>query len=210
MRDTASRSHTKNSADRRSNPTKGERTREKILRAAERTFAKLGYERATLREVARVAGIRQPGIYNYFKTKRHLYKAVLSRMLYPLLTVLEKLKGLPPSDQYKSATRFFDLLIENRNVSSLLIHAFLSTNKTERDLAVHWMEQVMSHSPRRPGHSKESRKPEELLKDMAILNAWLGYFWTAPVVEKLTQKSIADSELLDLQKKLLLYMMKRL
>jgi AcrR family transcriptional regulator len=57
--------------------TKGERTRAKILQAAENTFAKVGYERATLREVARVAGIRQPGLYNYIKTKRGLYEAVL-------------------------------------------------------------------------------------------------------------------------------------
>lgn len=200
----------KTSTDRRSGPTKGERTRENILRAAEDTFAKLGYERTTLREVAREAGILQPGIYNYFKTKRHLYKVVLNRMLHPLLDVLEQVNKLPANDRYQSVTRFFDLLIENRNISSLLIRAFLSTNKTERDLAVHWMEQVMANSPHRRLPSKETRKPAEVLKDMAILNAWLGYFWTAPVVEKLAKKRIAAPDLLGLQKELLLDMMRRL
>jgi AcrR family transcriptional regulator len=196
---------------RRSSPTKGERTREKILRAAESIFGRVGYERATLREVAKVAGIHQPGIYNYFKTKRHLYEAILNRMLHPLLTVLDEVKCLPRRDQYKSVTKFVDLIIENRNISSLLIRAFLSTNKTERDLAVHWMEQVMANSPRRTRRNGESRKLGELLKDMAILNAWLGYFWTAPVIEKIAKKKgIADPELLNSQKELLLYMMKRL
>ena len=45
---------------------------------------------------------------------------------------------------------------------------------------------------------------------MAILNAWLGYFWTAPVVEKLAKKRIAAPDLLGLQKELLLDMMRRL
>lgn len=194
----------------RSSTTKGERTREKILCAAENIFGKVGYERATLREVARVAGIHQPGIYNYFKTKRHLYEAILNRMMHPLMSVLAEVKGLPAKDQHKSVTKFVDLIIENRNISSLLIRAFLSTNKTEKDLAVHWMEQVMSHSPRRIVRTG-SHKLDEALKDMAILNTWLGYFWTAPVIEKITKrKGIADPELLNSQKDLLLSMMKSL
>jgi AcrR family transcriptional regulator len=195
----------------RSSTTKGERTREKILRAAENIFGRVGYERATLREVAKVAGIHQPGIYNYYRTKRHLYEAILNRMLHPLMTVLEEVKGLPPKDQHKSVTKLVDLIMENRNISSLLIRAFLSTNKTERDLAVHWMEQVMSNSPRRTARIGGSQKLEDVLKDMAVLNAWLGYFWTAPVIEKLTKrKAIADPELLSSQKDLLLYMMRSL
>jgi AcrR family transcriptional regulator len=185
----------------RSNTTKGERTREKILRAAEGIFGRVGYERATLRQVAKIAGIHQPGIYNYYKTKRHLFEAILQRMLHPLLAVLEEVKGLPAKDQHKSVTKLVDLIMENRNISSLLIRAFLSTNKTERDLAVHWMEQVMSNSPRRMARTSSPHKPEEVLKDMAVLNAWLGYFWTAPVIEKLTRKKgIADPELLDSQR----------
>src|SRR4051812_34076593 len=86
-------------ADKTRRPTKGERTREKVLQAAETTFAKLGFERATLREVARVAGIHQPGIYNYFKTKRDLYEAVLKRLMDPLLAVLDAVAALPPTDQ---------------------------------------------------------------------------------------------------------------
>jgi AcrR family transcriptional regulator len=194
----------------RSTTTKGERTREKILRAAETAFGRVGYERATLREVAKVAGIHQPGIYNYFKTKRHLYEAILNRMMHPLMTVLAEVKGLPPKDQHKSVTKFVDLIIENRNISSLLIRAFLSTNKTERDLAVHWIEHVMSNSPRRTARNGV-HKLEEILKDMAILNAWLGYFWIAPVIEKIAKrKSIADPELLQSQKELLLHLMKTL
>jgi AcrR family transcriptional regulator len=199
----------KRSARRSAPLTKGERTREKILRAAETTFAEVGYERATLRQVAKVAGIHQPGIYNYFKTKRHLYKSILNRIQHPLLAVLNEVKELPPNDQYKSVTRFFDLIIENRNIAGLLIRAFLSTNKTERDLAVHWMEQVMANSPGR-SHETQPRTLEGLLKDMALVNAWLGYFWTAAVVEKITKKSIGDPELLQLQKALLLDMVRRL
>lgn len=192
--------------------SKGERTRERILRAAEGIFAKLGYESATLREVARVAGLRQPGIYNYFKTKRDLYKAVLNRMLHPLVAVLEEIHHMPTTGQARSTTKLVDLLIENRNISSLLVRAFLSTNHTERDIAVKWMMRVMAASPKYH-HNRRDTQPRpaaEMLKDMAVLNAWLGYFWTAPIVENLTGKKITDVSLLEAQKDLLVYMISKL
>ncbi len=185
--------------------SKGERTRERILRAAEGTFARMGYASATLREVAGVAGIRQPGIYNYFRTKSELYKAVLHRMLHPLLSVLEEIQRLPPQDRTKSTTKLVDLLIANRNISSLLVRAFLSTNRTERDIAVKWTMKVMAVSPKRR-RSARSGSVTEALRDMAVLNTWLGYFWTAPIVETLTGRRITDRSLLEAQKDLLVFM----
>jgi AcrR family transcriptional regulator len=185
--------------------TKGARTREKILQAAENTFAKVGYERATLREVARVAGIRQPGLYNYVKTKRELYEAVLKRMMNPLIAVLNEVAALPAGEWRKPETKLVDLLVANRNIPNLLVRAFLSTNQMERNIAVNWIKRVRESSPRR-----KSTKPSHVINDtlihMAILNAWLGYFWTAPIIETLTGKSITDAKLVKAQKDLLVFM----
>jgi AcrR family transcriptional regulator len=191
--------------------SKGELTRERILQAAETIFAKVGYESATLREVARVASMHQPGIYNYFKTKRELYKAVLNRMLHPLVNVLEDIQHMPTTGRARSTTKLVDLLSENRNIASLLVRAFLSTNHTERDIAVKWTMRVMAASPSSDLHRSgmRTRSLPEILKDMAVLNAWLGYFWTAPIVESVTGRKITDQSLLAAQKDLLIYMISK-
>ena len=64
--------------------TKGERTAARILDAAEAVFAERGFEAASLREIARRAGLQQPGLYNHFASKRELYAAVLDRALTPM------------------------------------------------------------------------------------------------------------------------------
>ena len=69
--------------------TKGERTRGRILDAAERLFAERGYEAASLRDIAAAAGVAQPGLYNYFDGKQALYAAVLDRALEPMAEALE-------------------------------------------------------------------------------------------------------------------------
>lgn len=67
---------------------KGERTRERILDAAEALFAERGYEGTTLRDVAARVKLRNPSLYNHFESKESLYAAVLERGLGPLLRLL--------------------------------------------------------------------------------------------------------------------------
>jgi AcrR family transcriptional regulator len=197
---------TAKSASKAARLTKGDRTREKILAAAENTFAQLGYERATSREVARAAGIHQPGIYNYFKTKRDLYEAVLNRMMHPLIGALDEISTLPAKDKSHPENKLVDMLLENRNIPSLLVRAFLSTNQTEKNLALIWVKQVMSHTPPRSQRlHRGSQKLGEVLKDMALFNAWLAYFWTAPIIEWLTGRKITDKALVKTQKELLVH-----
>jgi AcrR family transcriptional regulator len=54
--------------------------REQIVHAAMRVFARDGYHKATIKAIAREAGIRSPGlIYHYFDDKRDLFSAVVSQ-----------------------------------------------------------------------------------------------------------------------------------
>jgi len=53
--------------------------RERILDAAELSFAKHGYEAVSTRAVARDVGATQAMIHYYFNTKRELFDAVFSR-----------------------------------------------------------------------------------------------------------------------------------
>lgn len=51
-----------------------------ILDAAVEVFARKGYQRATTKEIAAVAGVAEGTIYNYFRSKRELLIAIVSRL----------------------------------------------------------------------------------------------------------------------------------
>jgi AcrR family transcriptional regulator len=54
--------------------------RNQILDAATKVFAEKGFHRATIRDVARVAGIADGTIYNYFENKNALLLGLLDRL----------------------------------------------------------------------------------------------------------------------------------
>lgn len=54
-------------------PSKGEVTRRNILKAAEASFAELGYDAARLETIAEEVGIKQAAIFYYFPSKRRLF-----------------------------------------------------------------------------------------------------------------------------------------
>lgn len=55
-------------------PRKGERTRLRILAAARRKFAEVGYERATIRAIAAEAEVDKSSVIQYFGTKDGLFR----------------------------------------------------------------------------------------------------------------------------------------
>lgn len=52
-----------------------------VLDAARRTFAELGMERSTMREIAKAAGYTPGAIYSYFPSKQALVHALLTQVL---------------------------------------------------------------------------------------------------------------------------------
>jgi AcrR family transcriptional regulator len=57
-----------------------DRRREQILAAASRVFARQGFHRTTVRQVAQEAGIADGTIYLYFRSKQELLLALLGRL----------------------------------------------------------------------------------------------------------------------------------
>lgn len=75
--------------------------RGEILEAALRVFAERGFGGATIKEIAREAGIRSPAlIYWYFKDKQALYREVLGAKVPIVRAVadLAKVMDLPPEE----------------------------------------------------------------------------------------------------------------
>src|SRR6201996_510450 len=56
----------------------GEETRQRIIVATMRCVAEVGYSKATIREIARMANVPSASLYNYFPTKSELIKATIA------------------------------------------------------------------------------------------------------------------------------------
>ena len=56
---------------------RGERTRHKLLEAAERIFAELGYHDASIVKITEAAGVGQGTFYLYFASKREVFDEVV-------------------------------------------------------------------------------------------------------------------------------------
>jgi AcrR family transcriptional regulator len=56
----------------------GEETRQRIIVATMRCVARVGYSRATIREIARTANVTSASLYNYFPNKSELIKAAIA------------------------------------------------------------------------------------------------------------------------------------
>ncbi len=67
-----------------------EERQKQIISAAAKVFARKGYERATIADIAREAGLAEGSIYNYFKNKSDLLIQLPRQMILP---GLEQLTG---------------------------------------------------------------------------------------------------------------------
>jgi len=78
-------------------PRRGRNTRRQILDASLRLFSERGFARATVRDIARQAGITDAAIYYHFASKRDLLEALFEEN--PTIQELEQLSTeLPPRD----------------------------------------------------------------------------------------------------------------
>ena len=56
----------------------GEETRRRIIGATMRCVAEVGYSKATIREIARMANVTSASLYNYFPNKSELIRATIA------------------------------------------------------------------------------------------------------------------------------------
>ena len=73
------------------------RTREEILDAAERAFARAGYEATTMQDIASEASYTVPSLYAYFPGKHEIFEGLMARTQEELLAGFDEPipKGLP-------------------------------------------------------------------------------------------------------------------
>jgi len=203
----AQREQTPTAAPRR--PTKGEATRGRILDAAEPLFAERGYESASLREIARGAGIQQPGLYNHFQNKEALYAAVLDRALEPLSLALESAMRSTTPDEIQAtlASVMTDLLLEHPKMSSLFQRALQGDpasvgNRMIKD----WLDRLFAQAivGRTALLNDDGVDRLDLaLETIAMFNLTTGFFLSQRILEPLAGRNITDDDVVARQKALL-------
>jgi AcrR family transcriptional regulator len=67
------------STDRQARKYDAAATKDALLGAARTMFAERGFDRTTVRDIARLAGVNQALLFRYFGSKEKLFKAVMNR-----------------------------------------------------------------------------------------------------------------------------------
>ncbi len=84
-------------------PTKGERTRERILDVAFELFARSGYHAVSVRDIATAAGLTHAGVLKHFGGKDELLLQVLQRR--------EEIESRDQDAQWERGDTFADVLV---------------------------------------------------------------------------------------------------
>jgi len=61
-------------------PSKGSKTKEKILKTSLKLFSTKGYKATTVRDIAGAMGVKQSALYNHFKNKDEILETLISNL----------------------------------------------------------------------------------------------------------------------------------
>jgi AcrR family transcriptional regulator len=106
--------------------------REQILDAAVEEFAAQGYEATTTADVAARAGISQPYVFRFFKTKKELYLAVIERCGKRILRDWEEAEPEPGESRLEMLGRtYVEAIPERRKELMVKFGAYSSAHDPE-------------------------------------------------------------------------------
>src|SRR5438094_3667283 len=102
--------------------------RTQILAAAAVVFARKGFDRATVTEIARAAGLAEGSIYNYFRSKEELLVYIPRQLAQPVLVALLEQAPMPATVEEMEALllRLAGAMVERVRTYSRFFKVFLS------------------------------------------------------------------------------------
>jgi len=106
-----------------------ERTRRKLLDAAETIFAKNGLEGASTEAIARRAGVSKTMLFYYFHNKEQLYLEVLRRLFEAVIDSARaaEIESMPPPDALRAIVQeYFDIHHRRPTYAELTIRETMS------------------------------------------------------------------------------------
>jgi AcrR family transcriptional regulator len=186
--------------------SKGERTAERILDAAEALFAERGYAGTTLRDVAGDVGLRTPSLYNHFASKDSLYAAVLERGIRPVFEVLSEVvvaRGGAERDHRGLVKRVMRLVAKHPNVPRLIQHETLAGGRRLTPMLRAWIQPVFERAQEMVETSSAPSRwqPDQFpLLVLAMYHVFVGYFNIASLYldmngqDLLAEEALAEQE----------------
>jgi len=197
--------------------TKGARTARRILDVAEDLFAVQGYDGTSLRQIAKRAGIREPGLYNHFAGKQALYEAVLFRALNPMAQALSQhMESASSLREYTDLPAVItDLLLEHPQMAALFQRAMQGDRTSVGNQLVNgWLEKLFNQGMSNleafggaPAAGKnnpdEQHRATLAINLIAMFNLTTGYFLSQRAFESLAEGELLDPENIARQKQLL-------
>lgn len=194
---------------------RGERTRERILDAAEALFADHGFAGTALRDVAAAVGLRTPSLYNHFESKDELYAAVLERGIRPVIELLAGFVGRRGADgmHRELLEEVVKLLGARPNLLRLVQFETLTGGARLTPALREWMSTAFERAAELL-HDDPGAKPwpdEQLpLLVLAMYHVVIGYFTIAPFYRELSGEDLTAPEALTRQTEFLYELVGRL
>ncbi len=111
--------------------TGGERTRKKIMAAAEELFSKNGFHATTIKQITREAGVNQGLVYYYFKDKNDIVISLFKDIVEDLSGPKSRWSGAPPdggaADLREALKEEMSFLDGRRKIISVMLMEGLKT-----------------------------------------------------------------------------------
>jgi AcrR family transcriptional regulator len=125
-------------ARRRGRPRRTESadTRDRILNAAREEFSERGYEKTSVRAIAKAAGVDSALVHHYYGTKEQVFEAAVEVAFAPALKVRDAVVEGPLDDVGERMTRVIFGLWENPVTRTPLLAIVRSAVNTEAAAAV--------------------------------------------------------------------------
>lgn len=118
-----------------------EQRKAQILTAAAKVFAAKGFERATIADIARKAGLAEGSIYNYFKNKGDLLVSIPRQVVEPpvesvsaSMRMFDAAETIPPEQMLTTmAQNVISAIRQNSAVFRILVSALPSMKQATRE-----------------------------------------------------------------------------
>ncbi|MFE7650255.1 TetR/AcrR family transcriptional regulator [Streptomyces phaeoluteigriseus] len=125
-------------ARRRGRPPRAESadTRDRILAAARGEFSERGYEKSTVRGIAKAAGVDSALVHHYFGTKEQVFAAAVEVAVAPALDAPDAVADAPLDQVGERLTRFMFGVWENPTTRMPLLAVVRSAVNNETAAAV--------------------------------------------------------------------------
>ncbi|MFF2205460.1 TetR family transcriptional regulator [Streptomyces sp. NPDC058145] len=111
-------------------------TRDRILAAAREEFSERGYEKTSVRGIAKAAGVDSALVHHYFGTKEQIFEASVAVAFAPALEAPDAIAEVPLAEVGERLTRFVLGVWENPTTRTPLLAILRSAVNNETAAAV--------------------------------------------------------------------------